>query len=121
MTTAMRRPLVPLLAVVCAGGMALTACSGVSFVAQDTPAQEACKEYAQAFIDGESREAITAGMERAVSTARGSSSNDAQAVAAAIETVLTQSVIGTNESLAQANDQVIRACDSAGVTMEMVD
>ena len=99
----------------------LSSCTGVRFEVQDTPAQEACRGYAQALIDGGSREAVTAGMERALSTARSDSSNESRAVADAIEAVLTQSVIGTNDSVMQANDAVIRACDSAGVTLEMTE
>lgn len=116
-----RSPLIRVLVAASAGGIALTGCSGVRFEVQETPAQEACQQYAQALIDGGSREAVTAGMERALSTARSSSSDESQAVATAIEAVLTQSVIGTNESVMQANDRVIRACDSAGITLEMVE
>ena len=98
-----------------------SSCTGVRFEAQSTAAQDACRDYAQALIDGGSREAVTAGMEGALSTARSDPSSEAQAVADAIEALLTQSGIGTNESVLQANDAVIRACESAGVTLEMTE
>ena len=121
MSTPRRHQLVHVLVIASVGGIALTGCSGVRFEVQETPAQEACQEYAQALINGGSREAVTAGMERALSTARSDSTSEAQAVANAIETMLTQSVIGTNESLMQAVDGVVQACDDAGVTLEIVD
>jgi flagellar motor component MotA len=98
-----------------------SSCTGVRFETQSTPAQDACRDYAQALIDGGSREEVTAGMEQALSTARSDPSSEAQAVGDAIEALLTQSVIGTNESVLQANDGVLRACASAGVTLEMTE
>ena len=121
MGTPRRHQLVHVLVIASAGGIALTGCSGVRVEVQETAAQMACQEYAQALINGGSREAVTAGMERALSTARSDSTSEAQSVANAIEAVLTQSVMGTNESVMQANDRVIRACDGAGVTLEMVE
>ena len=99
----------------------LSGCVGVPFVVQETPAREACERYAQSFIDGETREEIVNGVEAAFSVARAASDQEAKRIADAIDRVLTQSVIGTSESLALANDAVIRACDDAGVTIEVVE
>jgi hypothetical protein len=103
---------------------AVSACGGVRVEVSDTPAQQACKGYAQALIDasnGASKETATADIERALSVALNDSSEESRAVADAIQSLLTESVMGTNESVIQANDAVIRACGGAGVSMEMVE
>ena len=83
-------------------------------------AQSACRQYAEALREGESRDAIISGLEKALATARAASDDvDAQPVAAAIDSVLTATVVGTNESVAAANDQVIAACNRAGVPLRM--
>jgi hypothetical protein len=85
-----------------------------------SPAQEACKQYAEAFRDGTNRDTIIAGLERALATAKAATGDDdAQTVASAIDALLTATVVGTNESVATANDEVISVCNAAGAPLKM--
>lgn len=87
-----------------------------------SPAQEACRQYAQAFATGTDRESIISGLQEALSTAQAVPDDaDARSVAAAIDAVVTATVVGTNESVAAANDEVITVCNAAGAPIRMVD
>lgn len=84
------------------------------------PAQEACRQYAEALRDGGNRDSIIAGIERALATAKAAGDDaDARSVVSAIDSVLTASVVGTNESVAAANEDVLAACNAAGAPLRM--
>jgi hypothetical protein len=90
----------------------------VQLEVSNTTAQTACKQYAQAFIDGKDREGILKAVDAARATAAGDSGDaDAQRVAAAIDQLLASTVMGTAESFAAAGDAVVAACRTAGVTI----
>ena len=85
-----------------------------------SPAQEACKQYAEALRDGTNRDSVISGIERALATAKAAGDDaDARSVASAIDSVLTASVVGTNESVAAANEGVLAACNAAGAPLRM--
>ena len=110
----------------CAIGVALLA-SGCGFglptpsiEVVNSPAIEACRQYAQALRDGGDRDSVIAGLEAALATAKAASGDaDAESVAAAIDAVLTASVVGTNASVAAANEGVLSACNAAGAPLKM--
>lgn len=84
------------------------------------PAQEACRQYAEALRDGTNRDSVIAGIERALATAKAAGDDaEGRSVASAIDSVLTASVVGTNESVAAANDAVLAACNAAGAPLRM--
>ncbi|MEI8083324.1 MAG: hypothetical protein WCI74_15915 [Actinomycetes bacterium] len=93
----------------------------VKLVVPDSPAKVACRQYAQAFNDGTTKEAITAGLNTAQSTAFAAGADDTEAreIADAIDAVLTSTVVGTRQSLETANSRVIALCGNAGVTITM--
>jgi hypothetical protein len=84
----------------------------------DSAAQQACRQYARAFIDGTDRATITAGVTAAQATAASDSGDaDAQRIASAIDQFLTTTVVGTRESLDAANAAVFSACGDVGVNI----
>lgn|GEM_PF-5784554 len=86
----------------------------------ETASQKACKQYGQAF-SGTTREQITTDLEIALTTIRIAPEDDefAPAIARAIDSVLTQTVVGTRASLITANNGVIIQCRAVDVILEM--
>lgn len=85
----------------------------------DSNAQEACKEYARAFVEGTSRETIAKGLTNAQSIAASGDDADSVSLAAAIDEVLANTIVGTQDSLYAANDVVLNICGNAGVNITM--
>lgn len=90
----------------------------VKFTTESTPSQTACREYAQAFY-GTTRESITSALEAArnklVTQEQGDSA--ATSLVTAIDDVLVNSVVGTDESFLAANDRVINLCSQKGINI----
>jgi hypothetical protein len=91
----------------------------VKFDVPDTSAQSACKQFARAFVDGTTRESITAGLQRAQGQAAAGGDLESSNIAQAIDDVLANTVVGTQDSLYAAVDVVIAACSSAGINIEV--
>jgi hypothetical protein len=92
----------------------------IEIVPQSSAAQDACREYATAFNENTTRETVTAAVEAAQRTAAADTADPgAQNIAAAIDQVLTNTVMGTQETLAQANEDVLALCKDAGVNIVM--
>lgn len=110
-------------------GMAVSGCSfstgipgapDVKVELPDSAAQQACREYAQAFIEGTDRATITAGVSAAQATAAADSGDpDAQRIASAIDQFLTSTVMGTQESFTAANAAVIASCRDVGINISV--
>lgn len=112
------RTSVPLAAVLAMGGcLATPGLPDVQIQIPDSPAEQACKDYANAFINGSTRESITAALQAARSGALASGDVEAGQVAGAIDEVLANTVMGTAESLYAAHDRVAALCREAGVTI----
>ena len=113
-----------------APAMGFTALAGCSFstgipgapdITLEVPesnAQKACKEYARAF-NATSRETITDGLTNAQSIAASGDDTDSANLAAAIDEVLANTVVGTQDSLYAANATVLSICSAAGVNITM--
>lgn len=92
---------------------------GVSSEVSDSGSKEACTQYAMAFNEGTDRETITQGIEEARAIAASTDDAEAERLAEAIDQVLTLSIVGTNETFIAANDEVLRLCREAGVTISV--
>lgn len=92
----------------------------VKFTTESSPSQTACREYAQAFF-GTTRESVTSALEAArnklVTQEQGDSA--ATSLVTAIDDVLVNSVVGTNDSFLAANQRVINLCGQIGVNITM--
>ncbi len=90
----------------------------VRLSAPETPSQTACAEYARSFY-GTTRESITSALEAARKKLASQSQGDTTAtnLLTAIDDVLVNSAVGTNESFLAANDRVIRLCSDIGVNI----
>ena len=91
----------------------------IKLEASKSAAQSACEAYARAWSLGTTRESITTGLENAQTIASASGEDDANQVARAIDEVLATSVIGTQDSLYAANDNVIAVCGTVGVSIQV--
>lgn len=105
---------VPLLLSACG----LSGAPAVRLSSPTTASQTACEEYAKSFY-GTTRESITSALEATRSKLASQSQGDTAATSllTAIDDVLVNSVVGTNESFLAANDRVIRLCSDIGVTI----
>lgn len=92
---------------------------GISVQAPDSPSKRACTQYAMAFNEGTDRESVTRGVDEARAIAARSDDSDAQQLAQAIDQVLTLSIMGTEETFLAANDEVLRLCRAAGVSISI--
>lgn len=120
---------IPATALVVFGVMGLAGCTASSGIPgapnvklelQDSAAQMACQQFAQAVIDNTTREGMTADIDAARRTAAADSGDsDAQRVAVAIDQFLTSTVMGTQQSFDAATNDVIAACRNAGVNLSV--
>ena len=92
---------------------------GISLQVPDSPSKKACTQYAKAFNEGIDRESVTRGVNEARAMAASSDDADAQRLAQAIDQVLTLSIMGTEETFLAANDEVLRLCSEAGLSITM--